>query len=289
MLRAADLLGLTQPAVSKTIAELEAQVGRPLLERHSRGVELTPAGRVLVEHAGTGLRSIREGLDAAAGQPQAQQVSIALGALPTVSGTFLPSAIDALRRTMPSLYVRIAGGTNAQLMARLRQGELELVLGRLAEPSDMPGLEFEQLFTENLVVVARPGHPLSGKRQVVPAALAAYPFILPPYGTEIRRTVDSYLVARRVPSPACIVDTLDSTFAAQFVHTSDAVWFLPEGLVRGLAPVGLATLRLDLSGMAGPVGITTARNAPLSAAARALTDTFRALAAAKVKAIRGAG
>lgn len=275
MLKAADLLGLTQPAVSKTIAELEAVVGRSLLDRHPRGVDLTPAGQVLVEHAGASLRSLREGLDAAAGQPHLQQVSVAIGALPTVSGTFLPAAIKHLCQTTPSLHVRVAGGTNAQLMARLRQGELELVFGRLPEPSDMPGLEFEQLLLENLVAAVRPEHPLARLRRVEPSALAAYPFILPAYGTEIRRTVDSYLLAQRIPLPGCVIDTLDSVFGARFVHTSDAIWFLPEGLVHGMVPVRLALLKLNLSGMAGPVGVTTARNAVLSAGAQSLVEAFR--------------
>lgn len=256
---AARLLALTQPAVSKTIAELEEMVGRPLLLRHARGVELTAAGQVLAQHAGASLRTLREGLDAAVGQPQSHQSSVSIGALPNVSATFLPAAVESLRSAIPSLYVRIASGTNAQLMGRLRQGELDLVFGRLAEPSDMLDLEFEQLYAERLVAVARPGHPLARLRSVPASALAAHTLVLPSAGTPIRRTIDAFLVTHRVDLPPCVIDTLDTSFALQFVRRTDAVWFLPEGLVEGFRPITLAVLALDTRETAGPVGITTRR------------------------------
>lgn len=276
---AARLLALTQPAVSKIIAELEAVVGRPLLRRHARGVELTAAGHVLARYAGASLRTLREGLDAAVGQPQSHQSSVSLGALPNVSATFLPAAVESLRALVPSLYVRVASGTNAQLMGRLRQSELDLVLGRLAEPADMLDLEFEQLYTERLVVVGRPGHPLAHLRSVPAAALADYTLVLPSAGTPIRRTIDAFLVTHRVDLPACVIDTLDTSFALQFVHGTNAVWFLPEGLVEGFRPIALAVLALDTQETTGPVGITTRRGQALPQEVAMLVEVFREAAA----------
>ncbi len=278
MLRAAHVLALTQPAVSKTLAELEALVGRPLLVRHARGVELTRAGQVLVQHASASLRSLREGLDAAAGQPQSHQASVSVGALPNVSATLLPQAVEALRTAMPSLHVRVASGTNAHLMGRLRQGELDMVFGRLAEPSDMIDLVFEQLFVEPLVVAARPSHPLSRLRKPGPRALSAYPLILPMAGTSIRRTIDAFLVTHRVELPACVIDTLDTAFALQMVRSTDACWFLPEGLLAGLSPVKLARLALPTQETAGPVGLTVRRDETLSEGAKRLAGALRAAA-----------
>lgn len=281
MLKAAHLLALTQPAISKTVLELETIIGRPLLVRHARGVELTTAGQIMVNYASASLRTLREGLDAAGAQPHARQLSVSLGVLPTVSGSLLPAAMDALRVSVPSLHVRVAGGTNAQLMVRLRQGELELVFGRLAEPSEMVDLEFEHLFSERLVAVARTGHPLVGRRKVRPSALSDFPLVLPASGTAIRRTLDAFLVAHRVAMPACVIDTLDTVFAMQFVQRSDSIWFLPEGLVPGLAPLQLPILRLDTREMAGPVGITTRRDWQLSVGAETLAAAFRASTSAK--------
>lgn len=275
MLKAADRLALTQPAVSKTISELEEVVGRPLLLRHPRGVELTPAGEVLLKYAGASLRNLREGLDAAMGTPQSRQESVFIGALPNVAATVLPEAVEVLRAGRSQLHVHVASGANAPLMGRLRQGELDLVFGRLAEPSDMVELVFEHLYSEALVAVARPGHPLAQARKVAPADLSRFTLVLPTPGTGIRRTIDAFLVTHRVAMPDCVVETLETAFALQLVLRSDAVWVLPAGVNEGLRPFELARLRLDLDETLGPVGLTTRRDAILSPGAQALVQALR--------------
>ncbi|MBL0420892.1 LysR family transcriptional regulator [Ramlibacter sp. AW1] len=275
MLKAAEVLALTQPAVSKTIAELEALVGRELLHRHPRGVDLTPAGSVLAEHAGASLRNLREGLDAAAGQPLVQQPSVSLGALPNVSVTLLPLALQSLRKRHPRLLVRVASGTNAQLMSRLRQGELDFVFGRLAEPADMMNLHFEHLFSEPLVAVVRPGHALARQRRLRPQALDGQDVILPTVGTVIRRTLDAWLVTRGVTLSGCVLETVDTTFAAQHLQRSDAVWFVPSSLAQGLHDVPVRALDLDMADTEGPVGITYRRDQELAGAAALMAEALR--------------
>ncbi len=277
MLKAAERLSLTQPAVSKTIAELESLVGRPLLLRHAKGVDLTSAGEVLLKYAGASLRNLRDGLDAALGAPLVLQESVSVGALPNVAATLLPEAIDACRQASPQLHVRLASGTNAQLMDLLRQGELDFVFGRLAEPSDMLDLAFEHLYSEELVAVVRTGHPLLKTRKVRPAELGGCTLVLPATGTAIRRTLDAFLVTHRVLPSGCIIETLETMFAVQMVLRSDAVWLLPLGLFEGLQAIELARLPLDTAETVGPVGLTTRRHVTLPAAARALHGTLRAL------------
>lgn len=276
MLKAADKLALTQPAVSKTIAELEELVGRPLLVRHARGVKLTPAGEMLMRYAGATLRTLREGLDAVMGQPHVHQESIAVGALPNVAATLLPAAVETLRHAFPSIRVQVASGTNAVLMGRLRQGDLDFVFGRLAEPSDLMDLSFEHIYSEGLVAVARSGHPLARARQVQATDLSDYTLVLPPSGTTIRRVIDAFLVTHRVGLPGCVVETLESMFALQLVLRSDAVWMVPAGVVAGFRPIELARLRVDTADTVGPVGITTRAGATLSAGAHALLEALRA-------------
>src|SRR5690606_17365313 len=160
---------------------------------------------------------------------------------------------------VPSLYVRVASGTNAQLMGRLRQGELDLVFGRLAEPSDMLDLEFEQLYAERLVAVARPGHPLATLRRVPPAALADCPLVPRSAGTPVRRTIGAFLATHRVDRPACGRDPRDTSCALRFVRRTGAVWRLPDGVIEGCRPLARAVVALDTHETAGPVGITTRR------------------------------
>jgi LysR family pca operon transcriptional activator len=275
LVRAARALSLTQPAVSKTIAELEEIVGRRLLVRRRRGVELTPAAEVLLRHGVAALRSLREGLGLAMDQPEGDQVQVAVGALPNMAGSLLPEAVAALQAAHPALHVRVASGTNAQLMTQLRQGEIDMVLGRLAQASSMADLAFEQLYAEPLLMVARPGHPLAARRRPLLDALANHPLVLPVQGTLIRHTADAFLIASGMALPKQVVEATDTSFVVGLLLRSDAVWFAPQGAVEGfLARRDLARLAYDTAGTEGPVGITVRRNAEPGEGARLLLDAI---------------
>ncbi|WP_076999243.1 pca operon transcription factor PcaQ [Variovorax sp. KK3] len=275
LVRAAKALALTQPAVSKTIAELEDIVGRRLLLRRRRGVELTPAADVLVRHAVVALRGLREGLGLALDQPELDQLQVAVGALPNMAAHLLPVAVAALHARSPSLRVRVVSGTNAQLMTQLRQGEIDLVLGRLAQASAMADLAFEQLYSEPLRLVARPGHPLASQRRPRLDALAAYPLVMPVSGTLVRQTADTFLVAQGMAPPRCLIEATDTSFAVGLLQCSDAVWFAPQGAVDGFVSRGeLRRLAIDTASTEGPVGLTMRRGAEVGEGARALVEAI---------------
>jgi len=288
LVRAAKALSLTQPAVSKTVAELEEIVGRQLLLRRRRGVELTPAAEVLVRHAVSALRGLREGLGLAMDQPEADQLRVAVGALPNMVANLLPEAVTTLHESQPALRVRVVSGTNAQLMTQLRQGEIDLVLGRLAQASAMADLAFEQLYSEPLLLVARPGHPLAARRKPPLAALAGHPLVLPVSGTLIRHTADAFLIAQGMALPGRLVEATDTSFVLGLLQRSDAVWFAPQGAVEGLVERGeLKRLAIDTTSTEGPVGLTMRRGDEPAEGAQLLIDAIREIVAARHRAIEG--
>ncbi|MDM0030854.1 pca operon transcription factor PcaQ [Variovorax sp. J22P271] len=276
LVRAAKALALTQPAVSKTIAELEDIVGRPLLLRRRRGVELTPAAEVLVRHAVAALRGLREGFGLALDQPEGDQVSVAVGALPNMAANLLPAAVAALQASQPALRVRVVSGTNAQLMTQLRQGEIDLVLGRLAQASAMADLAFEQLYNEPLLMVVRPGHPLAAAPRLALDALAGLPMVMPVAGTSIRHTADGLLLAQGMAPPRCLVEATDTSFAFGLLQRTDTVWFAPQGAVEGYVGRGeLVRLAIDTASTDGAVGMTRRRSGETGEGARLLIEAIR--------------
>ena len=278
LVRAAEALSLTQPAVSKTVAELEEIVGRQLLLRRRRGVELTPAAEVLVRHAVSALRGLREGMGLAMDQPEADQLRVAVGALPNMVANLLPEAVALLNEAYPALRVRVMSGTNAQLMTQLRQGEIDVVLGRLAQASAMADLAFEQLFSEPLLLVVRPGHPLASRRKPTLDALAAHPLVLPVSGTLIRHTADAFLIAQGLALPNRLVEATDTSFVVGLLQRCDAVWFAPQGAVEGFIARGeLKRVAIDTSSTEGPVGFTVRRSGELGEGARLLLATIRGI------------
>jgi LysR family pca operon transcriptional activator len=111
---AAKALSVTQPAVTKTLAELEEIVGHQLFERSSKGVTLTPAGRILVRHTGAGLRAINDGLSSVSASEEAQAPTLMIGALPNVGATVLAPALIRFAALWPRARVTLRTGSNAQ-------------------------------------------------------------------------------------------------------------------------------------------------------------------------------
>lgn len=275
LVRAASALALTQPAVSKTMAELEDIMGRQLLVRRRRGVDLTAAGEVLLRHAVATLRGLREGLTQALDEAEGEQVRVAVGALPNMAAGVLPEAIALLVAEHPQLRVRVVSGTNAQLMAQLRQGEIDLVVGRLAQPAALVDLSFQQLYSEPLLLVARPGHPLAGQQQPPVAALAAYPLVVPLQGTLVRDTADAFLYARGNALPGAVVEATDNSFILGLLGRTDAIWFAPKGAAdSALAEGALVRIDVDTRATDGPVGITWRRTGEPGDGARRLADAI---------------
>ncbi|HYF16579.1 MAG TPA: pca operon transcription factor PcaQ [Ramlibacter sp.] len=276
LVRAAERLSVTQPAVSKMLAELEEIVGHRLVERGARGVRLTGAGRLLLRYAGSSLRTLQDGLDTLARAGELDAPVIVIGALPNVAATVLPPALLRFAADVPQARVQVRSGSNAQLIALLRQGALDLVIGRLAEPSEMQGLAFEQLYTERLLFVVRPGHAYARRRRLPAQLLRSCRLVLPDAGTRIREAADRFFLASGAGLPEDVLETIDPSFARSYVLQSDAVWCVPTGVVEGDLREGrLALLPLDTQVTEGPVGLTQRVDRVPSDALRLLVEQVR--------------
>jgi LysR family pca operon transcriptional activator len=128
--RAAEALSVTQPAVTKTLNELEEMLGTPLLLRGRRGATLTPEAEAFLVHANASLSALTQAVDSVAAAPH--EAVLRIGVLPTVA-PFAAQALQALRATRPLTTVRVSSGRNQELIDQLRGHELEAVLARLAE------------------------------------------------------------------------------------------------------------------------------------------------------------
>ena len=277
--RAAERLALSQPAVSKTLSELEAIVGTRLVERSKagrRGVQgLTPAGEQLLTHALRVLEAVEASAQAVAPSSGARIERLRIGALPSVAPALLPVALARLRDHWPSVQIIVKSAANAVLLDELRAGELDLVVGRMSDPRLMGGLSFELLHTEPLVFAVRAGHPLALKAVSVQAVLG-YPLVVYGEGTIPRHNTESFLSARGLALPTHALQTLDVALARALVAVSDAVWITPLGAARGeLAEGRLVRLRIETTGTEEPVGLLLRSDAEPSALRGAMAALLR--------------
>jgi DNA-binding transcriptional LysR family regulator len=277
--RAAERLALSQPAVSKTLAELEELAGARLVERGSagrRGIQgFTVAGEQLLAHALRVLEALDASAQAVMPASGERLQRLRIGALPSVAPSLLPPALAALRERLPALQVQVQTGANAPLLDALRAGELDLVAGRMSDPHLMAGLTFELLYTEPLALVARPGHPLAAGTPSVQDVLRC-PLVIYGEGTIPRHHTESFLSGLGLRLPVHVTQTLDLSVARGLLVRSDAVWFTPIGAARDdLAAGQLVRLPIDTTGTEEPVGLLLRTDAEPSVARQALTALLR--------------
>jgi LysR family pca operon transcriptional activator len=284
---AADALAITQPALSKTLRELEETLGVKLFERGRRGMALTRFGEIFLQHAAGSIAALRHGIDSIDVARAASEHAIIIGALPNVAAGLVPQAVRLFKQDAAGTLVRVVSGGNSRLLDQLRLGELELVVGRLAKSEHMTGLIFDHLYSEPLSIVVRRGHALAVAKRFSLPMLSEHPWLLPDNGTIIRQEIDRFLLAEHVSASADIIETTSTAFGHAYVAASDAMWFVPRGVVDAEIKRGnLVALPIPASAMEGPVGITTRNDVPPTPASRLLADAVRRAAQGAMKPAR---
>jgi LysR family pca operon transcriptional activator len=243
--RAAERLRLTQPAISKTLAELEELAGARLVDRGRHGAKLTRDGSAFLAHAVGVLDALQSAARAIgpASAPGARVIHIA--ALPTVAPDSLPAVIADFSGQHPDTSVIVQTAANTALMSMLGSGEIELALGRMSDPEMMAGLSFELLYMEPLVLAARTGHPLSAAGALTLAQTLSYSLVVSCKGTVPRHHTEAWLRRCGLKLPANRTETMSVSLARLLVRQSDSLWFTPLGAVRTDVADGLLTL-LDI-------------------------------------------
>ena len=273
--RAAEILHVSQPAVTKTIRELEAELNASLFEKDGRGIRITRYGEVFLRHAGASVAAIRQGIDSVSRAQQSAGPPVRIGALPTVSARIMPSAIQLFIAERTGSPIKIVTGENLVLLDQLRVGLLDLVVGRLAAPEQMTGLRFEHLYSEQVDLVVRKGHPLlSGRFDF--SRIRDYTVLMPTRGSIIRPFAERFLIAHGIAELPTEIETVSDAFGRALVLQSDAVWIISEGVVAlDLAAGDLALLPVDTSETRGSVGLTTRADVEVTSALEILMRTIR--------------
>lgn len=277
VVKAASELHVSQPAVSKTLRELEEIVDVRLFDRSSRRMRATPFGELFLRYAGASVTALAQGIDSIAQARDEGAMTFAVGALPTISSTLLPRAIAAFRREATGAVIKVVTGANLALLSALRVGELELVIGRLADPEHMTGLAFEHLSTEQVVFAVREGHPLLGEVPFALSSIHAHTVLVPPEDAVIRPAVDRLLIASGMSLPRDRIETVSTAFGQSYVREFDAVWIISRGVVaRELESGALRALPVDTDTTAGAVGLTSRADSQPSPAVQLLMNALRA-------------
>lgn len=273
--RAAETLNLSQPALSKTLNELEQLTGTRLFERGRLGAQLTVPGEQFLTHAVKVLDALNTAGQALNRKEDASADVVRIGALPTAALGILPAVIGRFHQQQKSTSLQVATMNNTMLLAGLKSGEIDLGIGRMSDPELMSGLNYELLFLESLKLVVRPGHPLL-QETITLSRVMEWPVVVSPKGTVPRQNAEALLQSQGCKMPAGCIETLSASLSRQLTVDYDYVWFVPSGAVKeDLRQATLVSLPVPTQSAGEPIGILTRVDIPLSTGAQMLIAAIR--------------
>lgn len=272
--RAAETLCLTQPAVTRQIAALEAELKTRLFDRLGRTVQMTAAGEALHRYAEAVIRLVREAEHAVADIEMGAAGRLAVGASSTLATYVLPPLLRRFREAYPRVEITIHTGVSAQVLEMVRANEADIGLVT-AETHDRV-LQATVLADYATVVVLPPIHPLASRATVRAADLAGSPLILMEAGTNLRTYVDRLLNAAGVEEQVTL--ELDNVEAIKRMIQADlGISLLPEVAVSAEVAEGrLAALKLtDVPHANRHIALVHRRDKYLTAALQAFLSLLK--------------
>ena len=275
--KVAAFMNVTQPAVSKALAEMERGLGLRLFERTARGVHPTTYGECVIRHARSILGSLAQARDELLGLASGSSGSLRVGVLATAAPVLLPRGLAELKKRQPNMTVLVREGTIEALLPELWLGNLDLVVGRLPDRHIAPALGEKVLMQEGIALVTGCHHPLASRKRVAWEHLTGYPWVLPPVNTLLRAPLERAFERRGITLPANRIETLSLHVIRTYLHHTDAIAALAADVSRYFeSERQLAVLPIELPGLVRPVGVMWSRQRPLSPAAQALIETLEA-------------
>jgi DNA-binding transcriptional LysR family regulator len=284
MLKAARALAISQPVVSKVVADLEQALGVRLFDRSKKGVAPTASGRALFHRARAAFDELKQGVKEIEFLNDPTTGELQVGASPALMEGILLAVIDRMSRHHQHVVFHIVPDGLPEQYGYLRERRIEVGLARIAEPAPERDFDVEVLFEEPLVVVAGAENPWVRRTKIKLAELVNEPWTWPADGT----TFDSLVVQAfrasgvEAPRPAVHVDAFSMRLKLAAGGRFLAV--VPASIMRfsdKQAPVKI--LPVELPTTKSSIGIITLKNRALSPLARSFVDCVREVAKPSAK------
>lgn len=285
--RAADVLGMTQPAASRLLKELEDVLEVRLFDRTPHGMHPTLYGEVMIRHARMVLSNLSQAHDEIAALRAGLVGQVQLGAIAAAAATMVPLAIARVKASYPQLQIWLQVETSDVMLPLVAQGHLDIMVGRVLERQGQfkDAVRYEPIAEEPLCVVARPGHPLvlananasanAHAGTLTMADIAGEGWVLHPPGSVLRHRFDMVFSEMGLAPPGNVVNTNNIVAIAGILLQSDMLAVMPEEVARQYEEFGtLRRLAIELPCRMDAFGIITRQTRLLSPAA---TVVLRAL------------
>lgn len=254
---AARNLGLAQPTVHRSITQLEQEAGRALFERTSFGMVATRLCRHLAHAARLSFAEFDQ-VEAELAEFDGRDAGhIVIGALPLARSVVLPEALARFKAERPRQTVTVFDGPYDEMLAGLRRGDIDIMIGALRDPLPIADVVQETLFMDRLVFLAGPGHPLAGATEVAIEDLARFGWVVPRKGVPARTQFDALFAKTDMRLQEGLIECGSILLMREILHRSSLLGCISAHqaeaeIARGLV-VELPT-QIDWPGR--PIGLT---------------------------------
>jgi len=272
---AARRVGISQPSLHRAARDLERLSGITLFEKVSQGIHLTASADALVQYVKLALAELEQGFVEIEELKGTDAARIVVGTLPLARTFVLPRAINTLAGSRPDVQISVIDGPYDDLLHGLRHGEIDLLIGALRDPVPIDDVVQEALFSDQLAVTARAGHPLASRRKLTARQLATHPWVVPRHGTPTREHFE-----RMFPDGDAelnLIETSSLILVRGLLLESDRLAAISAHQIRHERQEGLlVTLPVDMRGSNRPIGLTLRRDWQPTRSQQLFLDAIRA-------------
>lgn len=272
LVRASEALYVTQPVVTRALSEIEEILGNEIFTRGPKGVSLTEFGEEFLRDAAVIVARLRDLERRIELRADGRTGRLNVGNHLSGSTSVLPMAIAQFKLRCPEATVSVREASPDQLVELLRNGEVDVVVGRLSEQFLDPVFVLEELFREPACVVARVGHPLTDLQELTLRDLRDEAWILPLAQTSLRREIDRFFASERVPLPRNLIESTSAVMMRAILHAGNTIAVMPQQLAE--SDSGLRVLPVKLK-VERSVGVITHASRESTALSRRFLEELR--------------
>lgn len=268
------VLGISQPAATKAIADLERGLGVNIFERHARGMRPSKAGREILPLIRRLVDDAKLCTEAVAAQRNGASFSVSVASVSAGISGVLSHALPMFAADHPNIAVDVQEVDVYRLASLAAEGSQDLLICR--EPTELPqGYVFEPLMDDRHVVVAPKGHPLERMRHASARTLSRFKWLLPPRGVPARALFERFWTEAGLTPPLCQVQTRSPLLIMATILHRNLLSLAPFTVLRFALDAGtLVTIKCDVQQNLGPMGAMW-HDGNLSEAAGLLLDAMR--------------
>ena len=274
MRAAARHLQIAQPALSRSLALLERELGAPLFERRARGVVATPMGEAFISRARSILTMIRRTREEVEQLRGVGTGAVTVGLSIAAHLALLPSSLRPFRARYPDIRLHIIEGFYPTLEERLRDGTVDFYIGPDGGAQPVPQLSREVLFQNHRIVLCRAGHPLAAATSL--RELVGQDWVTTSITADASDEINAFFARNGLPPPRLAVRSQSALTLLTCLVNSDLLAMVPAQWERfGMTRKALTTIRVEEELSAPPLVLVRRSDLPLTPAALHLLDLMR--------------